>query len=115
MCGKAVRVDVKDGLGEQLHSHVVLDDVIKQADKKAALACMTAFANTDFRDDLAEVDVATLVIHGDSDAVVPFDGFAPGPTPPSAERTARHRRRPARRERQHAAEWNATLLTFLAK
>jgi pimeloyl-ACP methyl ester carboxylesterase len=45
-----------------------------QASKLAALACMAAFGNTDFRDDLPHVDVATLVLHGDSDATVPFDG-----------------------------------------
>lgn len=44
------------------------------ASKAAALACMTAFANTDFRDDLPKVDVPTLIIHGDSDGVVPFAG-----------------------------------------
>jgi pimeloyl-ACP methyl ester carboxylesterase len=46
----------------------------KQADKVAALGCMAAFANTDFREDLAKVNVPTLVIHGDSDATVPFEG-----------------------------------------
>ena len=46
----------------------------KQADKKAALACMAAFATTDFREDLPNVVVPTLVIHGDGDATVPFEG-----------------------------------------
>ena len=46
----------------------------KQADKKAALECMAAFATTDFREDLPNVVVPTLVIHGDGDAVVPFEG-----------------------------------------
>ena len=45
-----------------------------QADKKAALACMGAFGTTDFRDDLPNVTVPTLVIHGDGDATVPFGG-----------------------------------------
>ena len=40
----------------------------------AALACMDAFANTDFRADLKRLSVPTLVIHGDADAVVPFEG-----------------------------------------
>ncbi len=35
---------------------------------------MAAFGNTDFRDDLPKVTVPTLVIHGDSDATVPFEG-----------------------------------------
>jgi pimeloyl-ACP methyl ester carboxylesterase len=35
---------------------------------------MTAFANTDFREDLTKVNVSTLVLHGDSDATVPYEG-----------------------------------------
>ena len=46
----------------------------KQADKKAALAAMASFGTTDFREDLPEITVPALVIHGDSDAVVPFEG-----------------------------------------
>jgi pimeloyl-ACP methyl ester carboxylesterase len=46
----------------------------READKKAALACMTSFGTTDFRDDLREVTVPALVLHGDGDATVPFEG-----------------------------------------
>jgi pimeloyl-ACP methyl ester carboxylesterase len=46
----------------------------EQADKKAALACMTSFGTTDFRDDLPNVTVPTLVLHGDGDGTVPFEG-----------------------------------------
>jgi non-heme chloroperoxidase len=46
----------------------------KQSDQEAALGCMDAFGATDFRDDLATINVPTLVIHGDSDGVVPFEG-----------------------------------------
>ena len=35
---------------------------------------MTSFGTTDFRDDLPNVTVPTLVMHGDGDAIVPFDG-----------------------------------------
>src|SRR5690606_25719179 len=45
-----------------------------QSDQTAALGCMEAFSTTDFRDDLAKVTVPTLVLHGDSDATVPFEG-----------------------------------------
>jgi pimeloyl-ACP methyl ester carboxylesterase len=48
--------------------------VCLQSDQAAALGCMKAFATTDFRDDLKNVRVPTLVIHGDSDATVPFEG-----------------------------------------
>ena len=46
----------------------------QQAFTPAALEAMAAFANTDFRDDLAKITVPTLVIHGDADATVPFEG-----------------------------------------
>lgn len=45
-----------------------------QSDQRAALGCMQAFATTDFRSDLRKVRVPTLVLHGDSDATVPFEG-----------------------------------------
>jgi non-heme chloroperoxidase len=38
-----------------------------------AYECITAFSATDFRPDLAKVDVPTLVIHGDDDQIVPFE------------------------------------------
>jgi non-heme chloroperoxidase len=46
----------------------------QQSAPHAALACMESFATTDFRDDLKKVTVPTLVIHGEADAVVPFEG-----------------------------------------
>ena len=46
----------------------------KQSDQRAALGCMVAFGTTDFRDDLPKVTVPALVIHGDSDGIVPFEG-----------------------------------------
>ena len=46
----------------------------EQADHLAALETMTAWASTDFRSDLESVTVPALIIHGDSDALVPFEG-----------------------------------------
>jgi non-heme chloroperoxidase len=46
----------------------------KQSDQDAALGCMDAFGGTDFRSDLTKITVPTLVIHGDSDVIVPFEG-----------------------------------------
>ena len=40
---------------------------------RAAYECIAAFSATDFRPDLAEIDVPTLVIHGDDDQIVPFE------------------------------------------
>ncbi|MDP9107641.1 MAG: alpha/beta hydrolase [Pseudomonadota bacterium] len=39
----------------------------------ATAACITAFGTTDFRSDLAKFDVPTLIVHGDSDRIVPAD------------------------------------------
>ena len=85
-----------------------------QADKKAALACMAAFGTTDFRDDLPAVTVPTLVIHGDSDATVPFEG--------SGARTHQAipgsqlyvlRGAPHGCTISHADEWNQQVLRFV--
>lgn len=44
-----------------------------QAGAHNAYESIAAFSATDFRTDLARVDVPTLVIHGDDDQVVPFE------------------------------------------
>src|ERR1700712_1687171 len=87
-----------------------------QADKKAALACMAAFGTTDFRDALLKGSVPALVLHGDSDGTVPFEG--------SGART--HAAIPGSELHvipgaphgcnvSHAQEWNSALIDFLAK
>ena len=85
-----------------------------QADKNAALETMVAFGTTDFRDDLTRVTVPTLVVHGDSDGVVPFEG--------SGKRTFEAIPGsslsvivggPHGINVSHAAEFNAILLEFL--
>ena len=46
------------------------------ASPKGTLDCVTAFGLTDFRGDLEKIDelgLPTLVIHGDSDAMMPFE------------------------------------------
>ncbi len=58
----------------------VSDDQRKQAFALSAPAsdaaiqgCIDAFGRTDFRADLERIDVPALVIHGDADAIVPFE------------------------------------------
>jgi pimeloyl-ACP methyl ester carboxylesterase len=46
----------------------------QQSAQHAALDCMDAFATTDFREDLKQVTVPTLVVHGEADAIVPLAG-----------------------------------------
>jgi non-heme chloroperoxidase len=43
---------------------------------KAAHDCIRQFSETDFNEDLAKLDVPTLVIHGDDDQIVPIDASA---------------------------------------
>jgi non-heme chloroperoxidase len=45
------------------------------ASATAAVACISTWA-TDFRDDLPDIDVPILVIHGDADQVLPLDKTA---------------------------------------
>ena len=77
---------------------------------------MASFAFTDFRDDLTKVTVPTLVIHGDGDGTVPFEG--------SGKRT--HEAIPQSELYVVAGaphgvtisdveEWNRAVLDFLAK
>ncbi len=47
-------------------------NIAMQASRKATLDCVDAFGLTDFREDLKAFDIPTLIIHGDSDEIVPF-------------------------------------------
>ena len=87
-----------------------------QSDQAAALGCMDAFATTDFRADLPKITVPTLVLHGDSDAIVPLEG--------SGARTHQAvagselvvvEDAPHGFNTSHPDEFNAALLEFLAK
>ncbi len=88
----------------------------KQSNEEAALGCMDAFSRTDFRDDLPKITVPTLVIHGDSDVIVPFEG--------SGQRTHDAiegselvviEGAPHGFNVSHASEFNEALLAFLEK
>lgn len=64
------------GVGMIKHpvSEGVLDDAWRQAmmaGLKPTLACVRAFSETDFRPDLPNFTMPTLIIHGDEDATVP--------------------------------------------
>lgn len=48
-------------------------DIASFASPKATLDCIGAFGLTDFRAEIEQMSVPTLVIHGDSDAIVPFE------------------------------------------
>jgi non-heme chloroperoxidase len=84
------------------------------ASPKGTLDCITAFGRTDFRADVAAVRVPTLVIHGDSDQIVPFEVSGKR----SAEMIADSEvvvveGGPHGFNASHAAEFNRALLAFL--
>jgi non-heme chloroperoxidase len=85
-----------------------------QSAQHAALACMDSFCTTDFREDLKKLNVPTLVIHGDADAIVPIEG--------SGQRTHRSivhstlvvvKGAPHGLNLSHAQAFNDALLSFL--
>jgi non-heme chloroperoxidase len=43
-----------------------------QSGLRGVLDCIKAFSETDFTEDLKEIDVPTLIIHGDDDQIVPI-------------------------------------------
>ena len=70
----------KDFFGVGLINHPVSDEamqmnrnVSEMASGKATLDCMRAFSETDFRQDVHNVNVPTLIIHGTEDKIVPID------------------------------------------
>lgn len=86
----------------------------QQSAQHAALACMDSFATADFRGDLKEVTVPTLVIHGEADAVVPMEGSGQ-----RTHRAVRHSKlvtvsgAPHGLNVSHAQAFNDALLSFL--
>lgn len=85
-----------------------------QSGARNAYECIKAFSETDFRDDLAKVDVPTLVIHGDDDQVVPFavGGQASAALVPDAKLVV-YPGAPHGITDTHKEQLNADLLAFL--
>jgi non-heme chloroperoxidase len=88
----------------------------RQADDRALIGCMQAFGTTDFRDDLTKVTVPALVIHGDGDATVPFEGSGKR-THEALAHSELHviEGGPHGINVSHADEFNRVLVDFLAK
>jgi non-heme chloroperoxidase len=90
-------------------------NVAASASATASLACVPTW-HEDFRNDVARIDVPTLVIHGDADRIVPIKA--------SGERTAKlvkGARLVTIKDGPHAVNWthadelNAELVNFLGK
>jgi len=91
-------------------------DIAAFASPKATLDCITAWGRTDFRGDVDKLTVPALIIHGDSDAIVPFEV--------SGKRSAQAiagselvviKGGPHGINASHAPEFNEALLGFLAR
>jgi len=85
------------------------------ASPKGTLDCIHAFSYTDFRADLAKFNLPTLVIHGDSDAIVPFEvSGARTHKAIAGSRLELIKGAPHGFNLSHAAQFNKALLEFLA-
>lgn len=89
-------------------------DIAAWASPKGTLDCISAFGKTDFREDLAKFNLPVLVIHGDSDGIVPFEvsGKRTHETIPGSQ-LALIEGGPHGLNATHAKEFNEELLTFL--
>jgi pimeloyl-ACP methyl ester carboxylesterase len=86
------------------------------ASPKGTLDCIAAFGRTDFRDDVAKITVPTLVIHGDADAIVPFEVSGKRSHEAiSGSELVVIEGGPHGLNATHATEFNEALLGFLAK
>ena len=106
-------VDGKLMVSEAQRAYAV--QIASFASPKGTLDCIGAFARTDFRDDLKRIDVPTLVIHGDADAIVPL-GVSGARTHEAVRGSVLEviEGAPHGFNATHAAEFNARLIAFLA-
>ncbi|HEY1015913.1 MAG TPA: alpha/beta hydrolase [Herpetosiphonaceae bacterium] len=89
-------------------------DIAAYASPKGTRDCVDAFGRTDFRGDLAKITVPALIIHGDADAIVPFELSGKRTHELLAgSRLALIAGGPHGFNATHAAEFNAALLEFL--
>jgi non-heme chloroperoxidase len=80
---------------------------------KAALDCIRAFSETDFTQDLHQIDVPVLVAHGDDDQIVPFQDSAPKTADLLKDSTLKvYPGQPHGLTGAHEQEFNADLLAF---
>jgi non-heme chloroperoxidase len=98
------------------HQHRYARGLAETASPKGTADSFIALATTDFRDDLAKVTVPTLILHGDSDGVVPFaiSGKRSADTIPGSELVVIEGG-PHGINVSHADEFNQALLTFLSR
>jgi len=107
-------LDKKSGaVSEPQRQYAVAQALV--ASPKGTLDCIKAFGTTDFRQDVASIHVPTLVIHGDSDAIVPFEvsGQRTAAAIPGAELLV-IKDGPHGINVSHVEEFNEALINFIA-
>lgn len=89
-------------------------DIAAFASPKGTLDCIAAFSKTDFRADLDKFNVPTLIIHGDSDVIVPleFSGQKAHERIPNSQLVV-IKGGPHGFNTTHAEEFNTELIQFL--
>lgn len=91
-------------------------EIASFASPKGTLDCIAAFSRTDFRGDLKKFDIPTLVIHGDSDAIVPFEVSGKRTHAAIAgSQLALIKGGPHAINASHAEQFNKALIDFLAR
>jgi non-heme chloroperoxidase len=76
--------------------------------------CIKAFSETDFTEDLKQIDVPTLVMHGEDDQIVPFADAGPLSAKLLKNSSTRfYAGLPHGMPTTHAGRINADLLTFI--
>ena len=104
--GGALRVS------EAQRAHTVR--IAASASPKGTFDCVAAFGRADFRADLAKFRLPTLVLHGDSDAIVPFEvSAARAHRLISGSSLTVIKGAPHGCSLSHPAEFNAALVNFL--
>ena len=63
--------DIKQGVRDNWWRQAMMGGI------KAQYDCVKAFSETDFTEDLKQIDVPTLVMHGEDDQIVPFADAGP--------------------------------------
>lgn len=66
--------------GNSFLNNAVSDEILQwssmlslQASGHATIECIRSFSETDFRSELASINIPVLIIHGDADKIVPID------------------------------------------
>ena len=109
--------NLDETLGKRISEGVVRDswNVASAASPIGTAACPPTWA-TDFRADLARIDVPTLIVHGDADRILPIDATARRlPQHIAGSRLVEIPGAPHGMSWTHAGEVNRVLLEFLGQ